>query len=65
MLVLGDRPHPLVLATLVPIIGGVGIASLSEVSAWAEGEGVEHPRVSLCKGVPCHGYKQAPAPALG
>lgn len=31
MLVLGDRPHPAVIATLVPIIGGVAVASMSEV----------------------------------
>ncbi len=28
---LGDKPSPLVLATLLPIVGGVGIASMTEV----------------------------------
>ena len=31
-LILGERPHPLVLCTLVPIMGGVAMASVSEVS---------------------------------
>jgi solute carrier family 35 protein E1 len=31
-LFLGDTPHPAVLLTLVPIVGGVGLASMAEVS---------------------------------
>lgn len=31
-LFLGDTPHPLVIASLVPIMGGVALASMSEAS---------------------------------
>jgi solute carrier family 35, member E1 len=32
-LFLGEKPHPAVLLTLLPIMGGVMLASMSEVSA--------------------------------
>jgi len=40
---LGEQPHPLILLTLLPIMGGVALASFSEVgsSGWVMGMGWE------------------------
>ena len=48
-LFLGDQPSPLVLATLLPIIGGVAMASMTEVGTGEAGreggrEGRRHGR---------------------